>query len=640
MSSTPNVITVDFETYGIEPRPDYPPKPVGVAIKWPSKRGIYYGWGHHNGNTCKLRTGMSALRKAWMSGLPLLFHNAKFDVDVAETHCGMPPLPWNKIHDTLFLLFLDNPHAKTLSLKPSSERVLGLKSSEQDMLMDWITTHIRAGGRLVSRKYAGSYISQAPGSLVAKYAVGDVVRTHRLFQKLWQAIRNRGMLSAYDTERELMPILLANERRGIRVDLQKMSEDLVIYTNAFDKATFAIHKQLGYEINLNSGQQLIKALIDGGLVNQGALRYTAKGTPCSDVESLGLAVTNRKLLTLLTYRSRLKTCLGTFLGPWVETANRSGGVIHTSWNQVRGAKYGTRTGRLSSTPNFQNIPKIFDPLWKNEAADKASKKLLPACPIRGGLPSLPHMRSYIIPWLSNHVLIDRDYSQQELRILAHFSDGNLAAEYMKNPWLDVHAHAQQMINGMLNANFARKPIKNTAFGLIYGMGVAKTAEKSKCSFDEAAEVRRAYLAGFPELREMQFIMKTRAANGEPIYTYNGREYYCEEPKIIDGRVRTFDYKLINVLVQGSAADCTKLAMIEYAKVQGKNAIFYLSVHDEFLVSSPKRGFHAEMRRLDNAMGSVKFSVPMLSEGTVGTNWDDLKPYDKKGKRVYAKQADS
>ena len=165
--SVPKPIVLDFETEAIERRPQYPPKPAGVAIKWSAQKiNKYYSWAHDSDNNC---TKCDAYR----SGEPLLFQNGKFDTDVAATHMGLPVPSWERIHDTLFLLFLENPHATSLSLKPSAQRLLGIKPSERDALHTWITTNIPAAKRKPSE--AGAYIARAPGSLVGRYALqGDV----------------------------------------------------------------------------------------------------------------------------------------------------------------------------------------------------------------------------------------------------------------------------------------------------------------------------------------------------------------------------------------------------------------------------------------------------------------------------------
>ena len=126
--SIPTPATIDFETAGIERRPKYPPEPVGVSIQLPGERAPkYYAWGHPFGNNCTKQEGQRALHQAWEAKDGVLFHNAKFDYDVATEHLNMPPLPWDKIHDTLYLLYLDNPHAMDLGLKPSAKRLLNME---------------------------------------------------------------------------------------------------------------------------------------------------------------------------------------------------------------------------------------------------------------------------------------------------------------------------------------------------------------------------------------------------------------------------------------------------------------------------------------------------------------------------------
>jgi DNA polymerase I-like protein with 3'-5' exonuclease and polymerase domains len=245
------------------------------------------------------------------------------------------------------------------------------------------------------------------------------------------------------------------------------------------------------------------------------------------------------------------------------------------------------------------------------------------------LPPLPHVRSYIIPF-EGEVLIDRDYSQQELRILGHVEGGVLMNKYLDNPWLDVHDDAKDEL-AKIGRYYDRKPVKNTNFGLIYGMGVGKLAAKNDMVVEEATDLKKAILNLYPGLRELYREMKLRAANDEPIRTWGGREYYCEPPALVQGRIRTFDYKLVNVLIQGSAADCTKEAIIKYHKVKHPNAKLILNVHDQITASVPKAIYKKEILVLRDAMESVEFDVPMLSEGSISTtNWDQLKDYDVKG----------
>ena len=124
----------------------------------------------------------------------------------------------------------------------------------------------------------------------------------------------------------------------------------------------------------------------------------------------------------------------------------------------------------------------------------------------------------------------------------------------------------------------------------------------------------------------------------PIKTWGGREYYCEEPRIVDGRIQKYDYKLVNLLIQGSAADCTKEAIIKFERARISLKAFawklLLNVHDQVTASVPTKDLHQAMTVLRECMEGVMFDVPMLTEGKVShTNWFDLVDYDKKGQLV-------
>jgi len=343
------------------------------------------------------------------------------------------------------------------------------------------------------------------------------------------------------------------------------------------------------------------------------------------------------LLAVLKYRSHLIKALSTTIRPWLATAKRTKGLIFTEWHSTRreyhGDSRGASTGRLSSTPNFQNIPKEFEALFAHEEKNlpKAKREGLPKSPMV--LPPLPHCRCYVVPFRGD-VLLDRDYSQQELRALAHYEDAVLKESYLKNHWLDVHDLAKDLLSTMLKKEIERKKTKTTGFGLIYGMGLGRLAEANSVSVDEAREIKTAYLNIFPGLKELQRDLKTCSKNNEPIRTWGGREYYCEEARVINGRVRTYDYKLLNVLIQGSSADCTKEALIRFMDNKKKSWKVLMTVHDEILISAPKKEAAQAMEALRAAMESVDFDVPMLSEGDWSAkHWDTLEPYDRKGKKI-------
>jgi DNA polymerase-1 len=631
----PKPVTIDFETFGIEDRPFYPPIPVGVSIKYPGKKSRYYGFGHTSKNTCTWPEAKKALADAYSWKEGQLFQNGKFDVDVAEVHFGLAIPKWDRTHDTLFLIFLDDPHQKELGLKPAATRLLGWPEDEKDAVVDWLVENQPVPGVKISKSkqseyYAMKYLAYAPGDLVGEYANGDVDRTEGIFNILWPKTRDRGMLKAYDRERQLMPILLEMERQGIPVDIDRLRSDVALYTEWMAKIDAWIVKIIKADasVNLDSGEQLVSCLLASGKADESRMLRTPTGKFQTNKEALLVGVSDKVLLGMLKCRASLKTCVNTFMKSWLAMAEATGGTIHTSWNQTRSTDGGTRTGRLSATW-FMNIPKEFTPIWSHEEDDPKKAKLLPKCPIRG-MPQLPKVRSYIIPF-PGHVLIDRDYSQQEPRILAHFDGGALMESYLENPWVDFHDYAKEELEKM-GKFYDRKPVKNTNLGLIYGMGVGKLAEKNGMPVEEAGELKKAILVLYPGLKDMYKDMRIRADSGVPIRTWGGREYYCEEPKLIDGRIRKFDYKLVNVLIQGSAADCTKEAIIRLYSAKRPDTKIILNVHDQLTASTPKSHYKAEMEVMRKTMESVEFDVPILSEGAISfTNWDELKDYDKKGK---------
>ena len=658
----PRPTTIDFETFKIEGRPVYPPIPVGVSIKPWGKKPRYYAWGHASNNNCAQAQALAALKAAWDQDL--LFHNHRFDLDVAEVHLKLPMPHWSRVHDTMFLAFLDDPHAKSIGLKDLAQKKMGWDPEERDAAADWLVEHQPVEGVRISKEpksdhYAGAYLAYAPGDVVGTYANGDTNRTEALFKTLYPSIVSRGMQAAYDREREMSPILLDMERQGIRVDLNRLRADAKAYQSVRTKLETWLRKRLkaGPEINLGSGAQLLTVLEKAGILDPDDLGRTKPskthpaGQPKTDKASLSAAITDPQVAAVLKYDSQLKTCLSTFMESWLATAELSGGLIFTKWNQTMSPDGGTRTGRFSSTPNFQNIPKEFQPIFAHEAVawnkkhpdDKIDAKKLPKAPF-AGLPALPLCRGYVVPMSEDEVLMGRDYSQQEPRILAHFEDGVLKEQYLANPWIDYHDNAKEHLEREFKRTFKRKPVKNINLGLIYGQGVTSLALKNNESYEDTKALKKAILTMYPGLKDMYDDMRRRARANEPIRTWGGREYYCEPPIIIDGKTKTFDYKMVNVLIQGSAADCTKEALIRFVRALGKGCVhrglkelakrgwyILLLVHDEIVLSVPQQDLARAQEELRVAMESVEFDVLIGSEGAWSSqDWSSMADYDKKG----------
>lgn len=615
-------IVVDFETKGIQSRPKYPPEPVGVALIEPGERKPrYLAWGHPSGNNCTKEDGRRALLKVWKDPRPKLFHNEKFDQDVAEEHLGLPLLPWNKSHDSLFSLFLMDPYSPNLGLKPSAFKHLGMRYKGHELAKEWIIRNVPEARKKPSTW--GAYICMLPGNIATLYAGDDVVATRRLHEKFYPQVLANGMGKAYDRERKLMPLLLAQERLGIRIHVARLRRELPMYEKVLLTVDAWVRKQLkSPELNLDSNDELVAALLKARVAKPKDFLRTPGGDISASKASLrealeGGSKSNSRLFQAIGYRNRLTTCLSMFMRRWLAEALETGGTAHPTWHQVRqgkgdGGNMGARSGRLiTSDPNFLNLSKDFE--------DKDDGYHHPSW--WRGLPELPLVRRYVLPD-KGETWGHRDYNQQELRICAHFEDGALLRAYQNDPRLDVHTFVQGEIKRIFGVHLERRPVKILNFGMLYGQGIAATARKLGCSYNEASEIKDAQRGALPGVKDLEKSLKALGRNREPIRTWGGRQYYAEEPKIIDGEVKRYEYKLLNYLIQGSAADATKEAVIRYHEV-AKDGRFLITVYDEINISYRDK---REMTRLRDAMESVEFDIKLLSDAKVGPSWGELKKF--------------
>ena len=301
--------------------------------------------------------------------------------------------------------------------------------------------------------------------------------------------------------------------------------------------------------------------------------------------------------------------------PWLEQARENGDHITTNWNQVRQPGGGTRTGRPSTDHhNFLNISKTWD--------DKEDGYVHPKFM---DLLELPLTRAYVLPDAGD-TFCHRDYNQQELRILAHFEDGALMAAYLDNLRLDVHDFVRDLILDITGQDWPRRPVKIVNFRTVYGGGAPATAAGVGCSMEEAKRLLAAHAKALPGVKDLKDEIKAVVAGDDPITTWGGRQYYVEPPgwSAKYGRHMTYEYKLLNYLVQGSAADATKQALINYHNHPKRTGRFLVTVYDEINVSA--RDAKHEMAVLRESMESLQFDVPLLTDGKTGANWGALKKF--------------
>lgn len=598
------MITVDFETHAIERRPDYPPTPVGGAVLTARGTRSYDAWGHPAGND---KRGLERFLERVAKDNHWLCHNGSFDVAVAVEKLGIT-CP-QRVDDTLFLAFLADPYGNH-SLKPSADRYLGMAPTEQDAVRAFL---IDAGVVSKTDQRWGACISKAPAGVVRPYAIGDVVRTKALFNHLLPIITARGMRPAYEREVALQPMMQDNEEQGIPIARKRLHADREMYEGILDALDTTIHKALGGTFNIGSGEELGAMLLKAGYT----LPKTPTGRPSKSKDALEASIPDGRLKGYLIYRSALVQALSHYLRSWDDALSQTKeSVIHVHWNQVKGssannAAGGTKTGRMSSEPNFQNLTTGDK---RRELIERLEKLLL-------FTPQVPEIRSYVeAP--KGYTLFGRDYSQQELRLLAHFEDGVLQQAYNDNPDLDMHQFVKELMLERTGRDYPKKRVKNVNFGKIYGAGPGALAAQMGCSVIEAAHIRAAHEAALPSVVKLTQYISWMGRRGECIVTIGGRQYYAETPS----GDRSFEYRLTNYLIQGSAADQTKEAMRGWwERIGGTSTRFLIQAHDELVGMAPTKKVKMASRILDECMvEAFKLDVPVRTKGEQGKNWGAMK----------------
>lgn len=629
-------VTLDFETDPIEDRPVFPPKPCGLAVRYPDGYSEYMAWGHPSGNNTTEGEVRAWLEELWYGDEPLLFFNAKFDLAILLEYFGLSDcqLPWHRVHDAQFLCFLADPHSRSLGLKPLSDDLLGWPPEERDEVARWIYTHrvdlvATYGGKKITQakgkpgEAAKPYMwfSKVPGQVLAPYGIGDVDRTFGLFEHLLPIIAENNMLEAYDRERQVLPIFMANERDGIHVDLDALSNDVPKLENSLLRADEALRGMLDApELNIDADAQLAEALTSAGMVDDDQWILTpSKQKSVSKVNLKPHMFNDPDVALMYYYRNRLTTALSTFLKPWLRQAEQRDGIISTNWNQVRGDGGGTRTGRPStSNPNFLNIPKEFKQDFDMKPGNNWE------------LEALPYVRYYVLPD-PGELFMHRDFDGQEMRVFAHYECGALLKAYQENPHLDPHEMIGMLIAELKGETYDNKlhrgPTKTLNFLGLYGGGARAAQLQLECTLAEAQKYIADHNRALPGKQELNDTIASMTRIGEGMRTWGGRLYYPEPKKLVKGRMMDFGYKMINVLCQGSAADITKEAMIRYDQHPKREARFLVTVYDEINASTAEDSAPEQMGVLKECMESIELDLEMTSSGKIGPRWGELEECD-------------
>jgi DNA polymerase-1 len=449
-------------------------------------------------------------------------------------------------------------------------------------------------------------------SAVREYALADTTLPLLIAKKQRDALKEQGLGKVFDIEMRLVPLLLQMRTNGCRIDinkahglrrelLQKKEElEQKIYSSGLDPRS------------TDAGRQKLAQFFDSKGIEYEMTPRTGK--PKFDAEFLQ-RFDYPEIKTLRNYK-KIDKFVGTFLDSQLLGTHKDG-RIHAYFNQMKATDGGTVTGRFSSSrPNLQNIPS------------------------RGQLGKL--CRSLFLPE-DGELFGSLDYSQIEYRILCHYARGDsgdaVRKAFVENPNLDIHQWCADIIG------ITRTQAKTTNFGIIYGQGLAKTAETLELNVDEAKDFLKNFNGKMPFIRQTSDHACGLAIQRGYVHTFLGRRRHFDrwEPANFDDKrppldypaakaeydhvKRAFTYRALNAVIQGSAADLLKLAMVTaYEAGVFKVLTPLTTVHDELNVSVPNTEIGIKMfDKLKEIMQTCyTFKVPILVEGALGKNWEEAK----------------
>ncbi|MCU0645100.1 MAG: DNA polymerase I, partial [bacterium] len=397
-----------------------------------------------------------------------------------------------------------------------------------------------------------------------------------------------------EVEMPLVHVLMDMERNGVSLNVKllgNMSKELEHRLFQLNKI---IYDLAGQEFNINSPKQLADILFKK--MELPIIKRTKTG-PSTDVDVLeALAKEHQLPRELLEYRqlSKLKS---TYVDALPKLINPNTGRVHTSYNQTVAA-----TGRLSSSdPNLQNIP------IRTEIGRK--------------------IREAFIPVDDNHVILDADYSQIELRIMAHLSqDATLMQAFQEGK--DIHRETAALVFKVAPEEVTddmRRRAKEVNFGIMYGMGPYGLASRLEIPQEEAEMFIINYFASYPKIQEFMTQAQEFARKNGYVTTLLNRRRYLPDIHSDNRRVREFaERNAINTPIQGTAADLIKVAMIKIfnrLKEEKLSSKMIMQVHDELVFETPKHEIEVMQEVVRSEMeNAIELSVPIKVDIGVGNNW--------------------
>ncbi len=509
--------------------------------------------------------------------------NIKFDMLVLRHAAGIEVR--GELYDTMIVHYLLDPEARH-----------GMDFLARSFL-SYDPVPIEA---LIGRGAKQISMAQADPSAVAEYAAEDADITLQLYGRLWPLLEETGQTELYRRiEAPLIPVLARMEFAGVFVDREILGESGAALTVEAARLEAEIREMTGApELNINSAKQLGDVLF-GTLRIDPKPKKTRTGQFRTDEEYLqSLSDKHPVIDKILEYRG-LKKLLSTYIEALPQLIHPATGRIHTSFNQAV-----TATGRLSSTnPNLQNIP----------IRDAAGRE------IRKAFTAPDH----------DHVIVSADYSQVELRIMAHLS-GDEALQQAFRDGEDIHTATAARVFGVSLDEVTREQrrrAKTANFGIIYGISAFGLATRLRIPRPEAKSLIDGYFTHYPGVKAYMDRVVAEARERGYVETIFGRRRYLRDIRSDNSMTRSLaERNAINAPIQGSAADIMKIAMIEVDRLlrqRGSAARIVLQVHDELVLEVPQTEVTAITALVSEAMAAAAaLAVPLLVEAQAGTSWLD------------------
>ena len=558
---------------------------IGISLSVAESEGCYIPIGHSY-DDCPQQLSMDYVIKTLGPAIEenqdkAIGQNLKFDIPILARH-GIVITKF--LADTMLMSYILNSTAT----RHGMDRLA-------DFYLNYTTTKYTDVTGTASKQIP---FSQVKLDIATDYAAEDADITLRLFNVLQPMLKEKPIQEKllHDLEYPLVHVLSRVEQNGAKIDKEKLASHSKELSEKISELSAEAFKISGEEFNLDSPKQLLEILYEK--LGLPVLKKTPKGQPSTNEDTLQRLAEEYEMPKIILQYRTLAKLKSTYTDSLINIENPKTERIHTSYQQAV-----TSTGRLSSTePNLQNIP------IKTAEGRRIREAFVPE---------------------KGNVLISADYSQIELRIMAHLSEDNNLTHAFNND-IDVHSSTAAEVFGVSIEDVTqdqRRSAKAINFGLMYGMSAFGLTRQLGIPRGEAQEYLDTYFARYTGVRDYMNNIKAQAKVDKFVETIMGRRLYLNEINAANGlRRQAAERAAINAPLQGSAADIIKKAMLDIDKLLSKempNVKMIMQVHDELVFECPEDNANTVMEKMKDTMEqTVELNIPLIAEAAIGSNWNE------------------